>query len=54
MAHSLRLVVVAEGVEMSEQLTLLEELGCDYAQGYYFSKPITAKQLLELKYTRKP
>jgi EAL domain-containing protein (putative c-di-GMP-specific phosphodiesterase class I) len=54
MAHSLRLVVVAEGVEIREQLTLLEELGCDYAQGYYFSKPLTAKQLLELKYTTKP
>jgi diguanylate cyclase (GGDEF)-like protein/PAS domain S-box-containing protein len=54
MAHSLHLVVLAEGVEMREQLNLLEELGCDYAQGYYFSKPITAKQLLELKYIRKP
>jgi diguanylate cyclase (GGDEF)-like protein/PAS domain S-box-containing protein len=54
MAHSLHLVVLAEGVEMREQLNLLEELGCDYAQGYYFSKPITAKQILELKYIRKP
>jgi EAL domain-containing protein (putative c-di-GMP-specific phosphodiesterase class I) len=39
--------------KMHEQLTLLEELKCDYAQGYYLSKPITAKQLLELKYIRK-
>lgn len=47
MAHSLGLVVVAEGVELKEQLTLLENLGCDYVQGYYFSKPIPAKELLE-------
>jgi EAL domain-containing protein (putative c-di-GMP-specific phosphodiesterase class I) len=51
---ALEYAVVAEGVEIREQLTLLEELGCDYAQGYYFSKPLTAKQLLELKYTTKP
>ncbi|AAZ27022.1 sensor domain-containing protein [Colwellia psychrerythraea] len=47
MAHSLGLTVVAEGVETKEQLTLLEELGCDLVQGYYFSKPIPAKQLLD-------
>ena len=47
MAHSLGLVVVAEGVEMKEQLILLDELGCDIAQGYYFSKPIPAKQFIE-------
>ncbi|XPF92609.1 EAL domain-containing protein [Colwellia sp. RE-S-Sl-9] len=48
MAHSLGLVVVAEGVEMHEQLTILDELGCDYVQGYYFSKPVPAQQLLAL------
>ncbi|HBY84865.1 MAG TPA: GGDEF domain-containing protein [Colwellia sp.] len=47
MAHSLGLTVVAEGVETKEQLSLLEDLGCDLVQGYYFSKPIPAKQLLE-------
>lgn len=52
MAHSLGLVVVAEGVEMQEQLTLLEDLGCDYVQGYYFSKPIPARELLEFKHTK--
>ncbi|MCL1487770.1 MAG: EAL domain-containing protein [Marinobacter sp.] len=50
MAHSLGLLVVAEGVEMREQLTLLEELGCDLAQGYYFSKPIPAKELIDFQY----
>ncbi|UJF21109.1 bifunctional diguanylate cyclase/phosphodiesterase [Shewanella sp. OMA3-2] len=47
MAHSLGLMVVAEGVETVEQLTLLDELGCDLAQGYYFSKPIPAKAFLD-------
>lgn len=51
MAHSLGLLVVAEGVEIREQLTLLEELGCDLAQGYYFSKPIPAKELIDFQYT---
>jgi len=45
MAHSLGLKVVAEGVETKEQSELLNQLECDYLQGYYFSKPIPAKQL---------
>jgi EAL domain-containing protein (putative c-di-GMP-specific phosphodiesterase class I) len=47
MAHSLGLTVVAEGVETKAQLTLLGELGCDSVQGYYFSKPKPADQLLD-------
>jgi diguanylate cyclase (GGDEF)-like protein/PAS domain S-box-containing protein len=47
MAHSLGLKVVAEGVETQEQLNLLDDLGCDLVQGYYFSKPLPAKQLLD-------
>lgn len=54
MAHSLGLSVVAEGVETREQLDLLEELGCDIAQGFYFSKPISAKELISFKYTESP
>ncbi|WP_417513989.1 EAL domain-containing protein [Marinobacter sp.] len=54
MAHSLGLRVVAEGVETREQLGLLEELGCDIAQGFYFSKPIPAKELASFKYTENP
>ncbi|MBL4764968.1 MAG: EAL domain-containing protein [Colwellia sp.] len=46
MAHSLGLKVVAEGVETKAQCEQLKQLECDYLQGYYFSKPITAKQLL--------
>lgn len=41
LAKQLRLEVVAEGVETKQQEVLLLELGCDYGQGYVFSKPIT-------------
>jgi EAL domain-containing protein (putative c-di-GMP-specific phosphodiesterase class I) len=40
MAHKLELKVVAEGVETEEQRNLLSAAGCDYAQGYLFSRPI--------------
>jgi EAL domain-containing protein (putative c-di-GMP-specific phosphodiesterase class I) len=43
MAHSLRLEVIAEGVETKEQLLQLRELGCKYVQGYLFSKPVDAE-----------
>jgi EAL domain-containing protein (putative c-di-GMP-specific phosphodiesterase class I) len=40
LAHSLKLNVVAEGVETEEQATVLRSLGCDQMQGYVFCKPI--------------
>lgn len=52
MAHSLDLLVVAEGVEIREQLTLLDELGCDLVQGYYFSRPIPAKELIDFQHPK--
>lgn len=41
MAHSLRLDVIAEGVETLEQLAILYAQGCDAAQGYYLGRPTT-------------
>ncbi|MCI5168740.1 MAG: EAL domain-containing protein [Candidatus Electrothrix sp. GM3_4] len=40
MAESLKLKVVAEGVETEGQLKLLRKMGCEEVQGYYFSKPL--------------
>ncbi|MFJ7914851.1 MULTISPECIES: EAL domain-containing protein [unclassified Lysinibacillus] len=45
MAKHLRLKVVAEGIEEVEQLAFLIDGGCDYIQGYLFSKPISAEQI---------
>ena len=45
MAHSLRLSVVAEGVETDEQLARLRELGCELAQGFYFAAPVPPSAL---------
>jgi EAL domain-containing protein (putative c-di-GMP-specific phosphodiesterase class I) len=42
MAHSLNLLVLAEGVEQEAQFTLLIEQGCDQAQGYLFGRPMPA------------
>lgn len=44
MTQSLHLKAVAEGVETAEQLALLTEMGCDYIQGYFYSKPIPLKR----------
>jgi diguanylate cyclase (GGDEF)-like protein len=42
LAHGLRLKVVAEGVETSDQVAFLHKLGCDQYQGFYFSRPVPA------------
>jgi EAL domain-containing protein (putative c-di-GMP-specific phosphodiesterase class I) len=45
MAHKLGLKVIAEGVETEKQLSILESFGCDYAQGWLYSKAVTAENL---------
>jgi EAL domain-containing protein (putative c-di-GMP-specific phosphodiesterase class I) len=48
MGKSLKLRVVAEGVETREQLAFLQEQCCDEGQGYYFSRPVVAEQFAKL------
>ncbi len=48
MAQSLKLDVVAEGVESQEQLDLLKKLGCQYAQGHLFGDPVTGDEFCEM------
>ncbi|MGN0363747.1 MAG: EAL domain-containing protein [Bilifractor sp.] len=43
MCHSIGLATVAEGVENSRQLSFLREHGCDFIQGYYYSRPLSEK-----------
>lgn len=46
MFHDVRRKIVAEGVESEEQKNALTDLGCDYLQGYYYSKPVSEEEFL--------
>ncbi len=52
MAHGIGIKVVAEGVETQQQMELIQGLGCDYAQGYYISKPVGAEDVIQLSVKR--
>ncbi len=54
LAHSLDIEVVAEGVEHGDILNALMEFGCDYAQGYYYSRAIPADQFAAWARARAP
>jgi EAL domain-containing protein (putative c-di-GMP-specific phosphodiesterase class I) len=57
LARNLGMEVVAEGVESSEQLACLRALNCEYAQGYHFSRPLTAEAaigFIEADRSRRP
>ena len=47
MGHNMNMQIIAEGVETKEQATFLHEQKCDFAQGYYFSKPVSAASMRE-------
>lgn len=47
MGHTLGYTIIAEGAEHKEEVELLKELNCNIVQGYYYSKPLTEKDLLK-------
>jgi diguanylate cyclase (GGDEF)-like protein len=54
LAHVMGLVVVAEGVETSEQLNAIVEVGCDYAQGFLFASAMPAAEFADLLSANEP
>jgi len=48
MAHRLGLKVVAEGIESVDQIKLLQDYSCDVGQGYFYTKPIKAQDIVDL------
>lgn len=47
MAHEIGIKTVAEGVETEEKVSFLRQSGCDYIQGYYYSKPLPEEEFVE-------
>jgi len=55
LASKLKMSVVAEGIETTKQNEKLKDLGCEYGQGFLFSKPVTAREaedLLQIEWER--
>jgi EAL domain-containing protein (putative c-di-GMP-specific phosphodiesterase class I) len=48
LAHSLGMLVIAEGIETVRQLERVRELGCQHGQGFLFSKPLSGKETQRL------
>ncbi|MDH5601542.1 MAG: EAL domain-containing protein, partial [Gammaproteobacteria bacterium] len=48
LGHTLKLKVIAEGIENIQQLEVLKNFNCDFAQGYYFKRPVPADEFAEL------
>jgi EAL domain-containing protein (putative c-di-GMP-specific phosphodiesterase class I) len=48
MAHKIGMKTVAEGIEEPEQAEFLNNLGCNYGQGFYYAKPMPEKEFQEL------
>ncbi len=53
MVKDMNMELVAEGVETLEQTNMLKDMGCDYFQGYYYSKPLPGKEFLKLLSSQK-
>ena len=53
LARQLRMKIVAEGVETLEQALFLLGMGCNYAQGYYYSRPLTSREYEDLSFVRR-
>ena len=51
-ARQLKLKILAEGVETIEQIEMLKMAGCEYAQGYYYSKPLTVDDFENIVYLK--
>ena len=47
MAHTLSFDVVAEGIEEAEQGTALSKMGCEYAQGYHYARPLPSADAID-------
>ena len=54
LAKMLNLKTVAEGVETKEQMERISELGGDYIQGYYYSKPLPAEEFADYLIKKNP
>lgn len=52
--HSLKMDVIAEGVETEEEYRVLAEMGCDQGQGYWFSKPLSVADLSDYLQAQQP
>lgn len=52
LVHNLNLSIIAEGIEYEHQFQKLKDLGCDYIQGYLFSRPLSKDKLLDI-YSKK-
>ena len=53
LAKNLKKKVIAEGIETEAQLSLLQNLGCDYGQGYLLARPQNKKSIEQALYERK-
>jgi EAL domain-containing protein (putative c-di-GMP-specific phosphodiesterase class I) len=47
-AQAMKMNLIAEGIETSEQLALLKSLGCQFGQGYLFSRPLSSGDMVDL------